>query len=87
MGVDLTVLIAEEIDDDVEEQKDDRVAHIVGPEYTDKGVIQGRTIVMNAMIYGTEVTALCGYKWIPSRNPENFPVCKKCKAISERASD
>lgn len=30
---------------------------------------------------GTPVIALCGKKWIPTRDPMRFPVCPKCKEI------
>ena len=33
----------------------------------------------DAMIFGKEITALCGKKWIPSRDPERFPVCPDCR--------
>jgi hypothetical protein len=33
----------------------------------------------DAMIYGKEITALCGKKWVPSRDPEKFPVCPDCR--------
>jgi len=33
----------------------------------------------DAMIYGKEITALCGKKWIPTRDPEKFPVCPDCR--------
>ena len=39
--------------------------------------------LMEAMINGTPVTALCGKKWVPSRDPEKFPVCPTCKEIWE----
>jgi hypothetical protein len=34
-----------------------------------------------AMVMGNAVIALCGKKWIPSRDPERFPVCPTCKEI------
>jgi hypothetical protein len=36
-----------------------------------------------AMVMGTPVMALCGKLWVPSRNPERFPVCPQCKEIWE----
>jgi len=36
-----------------------------------------------AMVMGTPVVALCGKIWIPSRNPDKFPVCPECKEIWE----
>ena len=37
----------------------------------------------DAMVNGTPVVALCGKVWVPSRNPEKFPVCPECKEIFE----
>lgn len=39
--------------------------------------------ILEASVMGTPVTALCGYTWIPSRNPERHPVCPKCEEIKE----
>lgn len=36
-----------------------------------------------AMVLGTPVVALCGKVWVPSRDPERFPVCPECKEIWE----
>lgn len=80
MGVDLTVVIAE---GDVKSEDDDRVSHIVGPIYTDEGKISGSARVTQAMIEGTPIEALCGFTWVPSRDPKKYPICPKCKAISE----
>lgn len=37
--------------------------------------------LMEAMIEGTPVRALCGKLWTPSRDPERFPICPECKEI------
>jgi hypothetical protein len=37
--------------------------------------------IMEAMINGTPIMALCGKIWIPSRDPKKFPVCPMCKEI------
>lgn len=37
----------------------------------------------DAMVNGTPVVALCGKVWVPSRNPDKFPVCPECKEIFE----
>lgn len=36
-----------------------------------------------AMVMGTPVVALCGKVWVPSRDPQRFPVCPECKKIWE----
>ncbi len=42
-----------------------------------------RDKLMDAMINGTPVVALCGKVWVPSRDPERFPTCPSCKEIWE----
>ena len=37
----------------------------------------------DAMVNGTPVIALCGKVWVPSRDPQRFPVCPECKEIWE----
>ena len=39
--------------------------------------------VLRARIEGFPVTALCGYTWVPSKNPGNLPVCQECVDIYE----
>lgn len=39
---------------------ENRVTHIIGPLYTDDGVIEGRTRIIMAMVNGEPVEALCG---------------------------
>lgn len=38
-------------------------------------------IVLEARIYGTPVTALCGVSWVPSRDPMKLPLCKECERM------
>jgi hypothetical protein len=40
-----------------------------------------------AMVMGTPVIALCGKVWVPSRDPERFPLCPECKDIWESMDD
>lgn len=44
-------------------------------------IVAGKDDVTAAYINGTPITALCGYTWVPSKNPENKPVCPRCKYI------
>jgi hypothetical protein len=48
----------------------DRFAH-----YVAKGSI------VDSMVTGTPVQALCGKVWVPSRDPKKYPVCPICKEI------
>lgn len=42
--------------------------------------------VASAIIEGREVTALCGYRWIPYREPQGRPVCEACVEAYGRIS-
>ena len=59
----------------VDEGDHDRFSHVVQP----------ASAVMEAMITGVPCTALCGKRWIPSRDPKRYPVCPICKEIVEKA--
>ena len=48
----------------------DRFAHYVKKEK-----------IVESAVTGKAVRALCGKKWIPSRDPEKYPVCPVCKEI------
>ncbi len=62
-------------------------SHIVGPIYEDGGKVQGRTRIIEAMINGTPITALCGFVWVPTKNPDNHPLCPRCESIAKRRGD
>lgn len=49
--------------------------------YADKDKIN------DAMILGIPVTALCGKTWVPTRDPERFPVCPECARLFELGPD
>lgn len=42
-----------------------------------------KTDATRAAIEGTPVMALCGKIWVPSRDPEKYPICPTCKEIYE----
>ena len=54
-------------------------AHIVK---TDPGE-NAAAKVLEARIMGTPIEALCGYVWVPSRDPKQLPLCEECKSIYE----
>jgi DUF3039 family protein len=41
----------------------------------------------DALINGTPVIALCGKVWVPSRDPERYPMCPECKRLFELGAD
>ncbi|MCW2758079.1 MAG: hypothetical protein JWO46_1825 [Nocardioidaceae bacterium] len=61
----------------------DEAAHIV---YIPEGMdVTAHALVLAARIEGFEIQALCGYRWIPRRDPEPLPVCVKCAEIFNAA--
>jgi hypothetical protein len=37
--------------------------------------------VMQALVEGIPITALCGKVWVPHRDPSKYAVCPTCKEI------
>lgn len=75
-GADSGTLTEERTDYRLDEGDHERFSH-----YADKEKI------MEAMVNGTPVRALCGKVWVPSRDPQRFPVCPQCKEIYESIPD
>ncbi len=40
--------------------------------------------ITESAITGKAVRAICGKKWVPTRKPDDFPVCPDCKRIYEQ---
>lgn len=38
-------------------------------------------VVLEARVMGTPVEAMCGFVWVPSRDPKQLPMCEECKSI------
>lgn len=56
-------------------------AHIVKlPEHL-KDLTTPLAYITEAIVEGTEIEALCGYLWTPSKDPKKFPICDICKDI------
>lgn len=56
----------------------ERFAHYVGAKGRD-----AEALVLEARIHGFAIEALCGKKWVPSRDPERFPICPACAALAK----
>lgn len=54
----------------VDEGDHERFAHYVSKED-----------MLEAYVNGKPVVALCGKIWVPSKDPEKFPICPACKEI------
>ena len=37
--------------------------------------------IVESAVMGTPVVALCGKVWVPSRDPQKFPICPDCQRI------
>jgi hypothetical protein len=44
--------------------------------------MDAKDVVFIARMTGQNVIALCGYKWVPKRNPDKYPVCQTCMDIA-----
>lgn len=42
-----------------------------------------RDKITEAYVLGTPVIAICGRIFVPSRDPEKFPLCSTCKEIAD----
>jgi len=66
-----------------EDDDGDHKTHIVMPPQNEHVIPaemdpSAQEIVDFARMTGQEVIALCGYKWVPKRNPEKYPICQPC---------
>lgn len=57
---------------DTDEGDHDRFSHYVK-----------KSDITRSAVEGVPVIAYCGKKWVPSRNPDRYPVCPECKEIYE----
>jgi hypothetical protein len=58
-------------DADADIGEDDGYAHYARKEEIARAAIEGGTI-----------TALCGFRFAPVRDPQRFPVCPRCKELA-----
>lgn len=42
-----------------------------------------KTDAVRSTVEGTPIMALCGKIWVPSRDPDRYPICPTCKEIYE----
>lgn len=52
-----------------------------GPEDVAHIVDQKKFTLAESYIMGTPVIALCGYEWIPTKDPNKLPICEECKRV------
>jgi hypothetical protein len=54
----------------LDDGEDERFSHFVRKED-----------ILRSAVDGVPVTALCGKKWLPGRDPQKYPVCPRCKEM------
>lgn len=81
---DLQVILHEELEA-IDNSSGNTKAHVVNP-YGNEDIwepgMSMTDLVALARLMGAELTALCGYIWVPSKNPDDFPACEKCIRIA-----
>lgn len=60
-------------DVDIDSGDHDRFAHYVN-----------KDDITEAMVNGWPVIALCGKIWVPSRDPDKYPVCPLCEDLYKK---
>lgn len=43
--------------------------------------------IVQALIFGEAVRAVCGKSFVPRRDPSEFPLCPECKSIADEVTD
>lgn len=67
------ILIKPEIEEPEADLDEPKFSHIIKKDDEMKGYFDGQPI-----------EALCGKKWIPTRDPKRYPICEECKAVHAR---
>lgn len=73
----VTETITETVTEHVLQTGDPECSHIVKTDGDESAAAK----VLEARINGTPLEALCGHRWIPSRDPKQLPLCTRCKDI------
>jgi hypothetical protein len=63
----------------------ERMAHIVleGVRTEEGEFVEAGPTVVEGIVNGTPVRALCGKVWVPGRDPKRYPLCPTCKEMAE----
>lgn len=80
-----TILAPARPDAAIDDADHERMAHIVLEGFKRK---RGKFLplganIVESMVTGTPVRALCGKVWIPDRDPNRYPLCPTCREIAE----
>lgn len=75
--------------EDVDDGKDHKT-HIVNPPANThiwEPGMEMKDVVYIARMNGSELVALCGYRWVPKRNPAKYDTCQECLDIAMSMSE
>ena len=74
-----------DLSDPVLDGDHERMSHIVLEGYTptEGEYVSAGPSVVEGMVNGTPVKALCGKVWVPGRDPKRYQLCPTCKEIAE----
>ena len=80
-----TIVAPSPTDAVLDEGDHERMSHIVlegfVPEEGD--FVSAGPSVVEGMVNGTAVKALCGKVWVPGRDPRRYQLCPTCKEIAQ----
>jgi len=81
-----TILSPTPTDATLDEGDHERMSHIVLEGYRPKkgDYVSAGPSVVEGMVNGTPVEALCGKVWVPGRDPKRYPLCPTCKEIAQK---
>ncbi len=81
-----TIERTETVEEVVDEGDHEKMAHIVLEGYTpdDGEFVSAGPSVVEGIVNGTPVKALCGKIWVPNRDPKKFSLCPTCKEIAQQ---
>lgn len=68
-----TTIMENPITDITTENDEPDTAHIIAKEDQMRGYVLGEAVL-----------ALCGYVFVPTRDPKNYPMCEACKEEVQR---
>lgn len=66
------------------EQTKEQLEHVEAGDHERYSHFVKKDKIVESAVLGNAVLALCGKVWVPSRDPEKFPVCPSCKEIYEQ---
>lgn len=69
----------------LDEGDHERMTHIVLEGFRRKrgSFLSTGANIVESMVTGTPVRALCGKVWVPNRDPSRYPLCPTCREIAD----